>query len=392
MDNTPTSFGLWLQMRRQALDLTQQELAERIACSRSLIRKIEADERRPSAQLAELLAAHLQIRPDERALFLQVARQALRVEHLGALTTPATLPLPSLTELLPAAPPPFQSTPRNQADQTKGVTLPTPITPLVGRATDLAALSQLLHDPACRQITLVGLGGTGKTRLALAVAAHQRNLFPDGICFVALTPVGDPHLLATTIATALGITLTATSEARQAIIDFLQQRHYLLILDNAEHLLAHMTLAADIVAQTHHVKILVTSRERLNLQSEWVFEVQGLPFPPLLRLQPQDNAADLLDEYSALQLFVERARQRMSNFDFVANWKEIVRICQLVEGMPLGIELAAAWVRMLTCQEIADEIERNIDFLSVNLRDLPLRHRSLRAVIEHSWALLTPTE
>ncbi|MFN8495061.1 MAG: helix-turn-helix domain-containing protein [Caldilineaceae bacterium] len=218
---TPTSFGLWLQARRQALGLTQQELADHVHCSRSLIRKIEADERRPSQEIAELLAEHLQIRAEARTLFFKVARQELRIEQLAQVMAPPVHPLP--VEALPT---------RNQAAQTRRSGLPLPTTTLVGRTTKLAMLSQLLHDPACRLLTLVGLGGISKTRLALAAAAHAQALFPDGVYFVSLAAISDGQLLLPTLAGALDLPLQAAGEAKQQLLNHLHNRCLLLVLDS----------------------------------------------------------------------------------------------------------------------------------------------------------------
>jgi predicted ATPase len=143
---------------------------------------------------------------------------------------------------------------------------------------------------------------------------------------------------------------------------------------------------SDILNAAPRIKILVTSRARLNLQGEWVLEVPGMAFPP-------DTTSERLEEYSAVQLFVQSAQRVQAGFTLSDEDKPpVARICQLVEGMPLGIELAAAWVRMLSCREIADEMARSVDFLATTLRDVPERHRSMRAVFEYSWTLLTPQE
>ncbi|CAN5846156.1 hypothetical protein BH10CHL1_BH10CHL1_14590 [soil metagenome] len=392
---TPTSFGLWLQARRKTLGLTQQDLAERIACSRSLIRKIEADERRPSRQIAELLTDSLQISAEERPLFLRVARQEMRIDRLAGVTALPPQPLSILAELLdptpPVAPPSpvgeQQALPKNPPSSN----LPKPLMPLIGRAAELAAIQNLLHDPRCRLITLIGLGGIGKTRLAIEAAGTA--LFPDGVYFIALAPLLDQQLIVPTIAAALGISLQGAEEPQKQLSDYLQARHLLLVLDNAEHLLNGVVLAAALLQEAQNLKLLVTSRERLNLQNEWVFEVQGLPIPLLLAaFDAQAEYGTQVSQYTAIQLFVDRAQRAHTRFDPAEHWQAILRICQLVEGLPLGIELAAVWVNVLSCQEIAQEIERNIDFLSTNLRDLPPRHRSLRAAIGHSWVLLTTEE
>lgn len=356
------SFGAWVQQRRKALNLTQDELARRAGCSLSAIRKIESDERRPSRQVAELLAEHLRLPPDQRELFSRVARAELRVDRL---------PLPAPDSSEGAAPP---------------LRIPAPPTPLVGREPELAALTRLLDDPQCRLLTLAGPGGIGKTRLAIEAASHRQAAFLEGACFVPLASLASADFLVPAIADALGFAFQGQVEPRLQLIHHLRGKQILLVLDNVEHLLSGAGLFAEILERAPKVTLLVTSRERLNLLGEWVFEIQGLPVPPA-------GQAEHLDDYSATALFVQSARRARAGFELKAEERlAAARICRMVEGMPLGIELAAAWVPILSCREIAREIERNLDFLATSLRDVPARHRSLRAVFDHSWKLLAPEE
>ncbi len=265
---------------------------------------------------------------------------------------------------------------------------PLPATPLVGRAAELAQIQQRLADPNCRLLTLVGVGGMGKTRLALAIAQSCPDRFADGCVFVPLAAVNDGRFLITSIANSLRFSFYGRSAPRQQLLDYLRPKNLLLILDNFEHLLTTVDLLSEIQSQAPNVKILVTSRERLHLHGEWLVEVRGLRYPKDSR---NDTAAPR-SEFTAIQLFQQSARRLIPNFSAAENWPAITRICQFVDGLPLGIELAAAWVRALPCHEIAAEIERNRDMLSTNLRDLPERHRSLRSVFDHSWHLLTAPE
>ncbi len=267
----------------------------------------------------------------------------------------------------------------------KPATRPLPTTPLVGRATELAQIWQRLTDPDCRLLTLIGVGGMGKTRLALAVAHHYPDLFTDGCAFVSLAPVSDARFLTAAIADALGFSFYGRSAPQQQLLDYLRQKRLLLILDNFEHLLAGADLLPKIWSQAPHVQLLVTSRERLQLRGEWVMAVHGLSYPA-------DGTAVSRQDHAAIQLFLQTARRLAADFSAEDNLEAIARICQLVDGLPLGIELAAAWVRALPGREIAAEIKTNLDFLATSLRDLPERHRSLRAVFDHSWNLLTATE
>jgi predicted ATPase/transcriptional regulator with XRE-family HTH domain len=362
-------FGEWLKFRRKELDLTQTELAQRAGCSVPALRKIEAGDRRPSKQLAELLARSLEIPSEEQTTFIKVARGELSVERLSV--SPRT------------AGDRYQSAPK--PDQTRG-NLPGMLTAFIGREPELAALSQLLGDPQCRLLTLTGAGGIGKTHLAIEVASRHPDLFPDGSWFVSLAPLRSPEFLIPTIAEALNFRFQDPVKPLDQLLGYLREKRTLLILDNFEHLLDGAGLVTDILKRSPQVKLLITSRERLNLLSEWVFEIQGLPVPV-------SDQAEHFEQYSSVALFLQSARRTQTDIearDEERHW--VGRICQLLEGMPLGIELAAAWVGMLTCEEIAREIERNLDFLEVPLRDLPERHRSLRATLDHSWNLLNPEE
>jgi len=367
---TETSFGALISRRRKALGLLQKELALQVGCSVTAVQKIERDERRPSRAMAERLAEALDVRADERATFVLVARGERLIERL----LPVSEPILPIADLRPA---------RGR------VALPVVSTPLFGRDTELAAISRLLHDPQCRLVTLIGPGGIGKTQLAIEAVTQQHGLLADGGAFVALAPVVGREQMVSTIADALGLVLYSATDRADQLIAALRAKTLLLVLDNVEHLLpetACVTLIRDLLRDAPGVKLLATSREPLRLQAEWVFEVQGLPVP-------ESAEPDALEASSAAQLFLQRARQAHVGFILAAEDREAVwRICQLVAGLPLGIELAAAWVATLSCQEIAHEIQRTIDFLTATARDLPDRHRSIRAAFEHSWALLSAEE
>jgi predicted ATPase/transcriptional regulator with XRE-family HTH domain len=369
---TELSFGAWIRRRRKALDMLQKDLADRVGCSVSALQKIELDERRPSRELAERMAVCLDVPPNERAAFVQIARGERLVEQLADSHPPAA-PAPV------SAPAPARARPA----------LPMPPTPLVGRDVELAAIARLLDASQCQLLTLVGPGGIGKTRLAVETVAQRHEAHMDGAAFVSLAPVVSREQTVTAIADALGCVLYGATDRADQLVRHLREQELLLVLDNFEHVLVDpgcIDLVGDLVNGAPGLTLLVTSREPLNLQQEWVFDVHGLPLPT----SPELNA---LEESSAAQLFVQRARQVGANVTATVDEREAVwQICRLVEGLPLGLELAAAWVRTLSCQEIAQEIQRNVDVLATSARDVPTRHRSMRAVFEHSWALLSSAE
>ncbi len=372
-EDSPLCFGEWLKRRRQALDLTQEQLAQRACCSVFAIRKIEMGERRPSKQLAGLLAQSLEIPPEDQAAFIKAARGELSVERLASL----------------ARAPARDSQPAARSGAVSGNlpkpapgSLPRVLTPFIGREPELSALGRLLREPQCLLLTIVGSGGVGKTRLAIEAAGQCKDCFPDGAWFVPLAPLNSPALLVPAIAEALNFRFQDRANPKAELLRYLREKKALLLMDNAEHLLDGVDLFAEILRDCPGVKLLVTSRERLDLLSEWVFEILGLPVPP-------GEQAEQFAAYSAVALFLQSARRVQAGFALRQEERGcVLKICMVLEGMPLGIELAAAWVGLLTCGEIAAEIERNIDFLAVSMRDLPERHRSLRATLDYSWKLL----
>jgi len=376
------SFGYWVRRRRKALDLTQEELAAQVNCSGALIRKIEADERRPSRTIAELLVKALAIEPAEAATFLRVARGEQAVSHLAR-----------------AALPPLTRAEATAATQPAAVTLPPgplplPPNPLVGRQVELTTLRQLLHDPDCRLLTIAGVGGMGKTRLALTLAHQVQGDFADGAFFVNLAAIEHPTLVATALANTLGLTFAGPTPPEAQVASHLRHKQILLVLDNFEHLLAGATFVGELVATAPRLKVLVTSREPLGLQAEWVFILNGLATVPTAQPNVEADAAPAL--VSAVELFLQRANQIAVGFRLTAaNVEAIQQICQLVEGLPLAIELAATWVRTLNCTEIARQIAQDSHFLATHgplVRDLPARHRSITGVFDHSWRLLNADE
>ena len=276
--------------------------------------------------------------------------------------------------------------------------LPPSPTPFVGRETELAELAEFLADPDCRLVTLVGPGGIGKSRLALQAAADQMGSFVHGVTFVSLAPVSSLELLVSAIADAVSFSFREQQDPEEQLLDYLREKELLLVLDSIEHILQGADLVSKIIRRAPGVIIIATSRERLNLQEESVYAVDGLGYPKIEgnsteKSSQSKESTDSLDDYSAVELFRQQARRVYDDFslsDGAAPY--VVRICQLVEGLPLGVELAASWIRVRSCRDIAREIEHNIDILSTDLRNVPERQRSIRATFEYSWQLLSPEE
>ncbi len=265
-------------------------------------------------------------------------------------------------------------------------TRPLQLTPFIGREKELADIATRLARPDCRLLSLVGPGGIGKTRLAIQAASQQLHSFTHGVFFIPLTTVNSAESLALTVAENCKFSLQGAQAPKIQLLNYLGEKTMLLVLDNFEHLVAEAQFLLELLEHCPGLKILVTSLERLNVKGEWILEVAGLDYP-------DDSASRNLNAYSAVQLFVESASRHCPTFALTdANGRDLARICQLVQGVPLGIELAAAWVSTLSCAEIASEIERDLDFLTTSLRDVPERHRSLRAVFEHAWNSLAAEE
>ena len=267
-------------------------------------------------------------------------------------------------------------------DATPPHNLPPQLTPFVGRKTELSELGKLLADPQPRLVTVVGPGGMGKTRLALEAAAVKLGAFEHGVFFVSLAPIPSAEGIVPTVADALGFSFYEGGEPRQQLFDYLRRKNLLLVMDNYEHLLEGADLVSDVLRIAPEVKVLVTSRARLNLQGEQLFPLAGLEHPDWET--PEDAAL-----YSAVELFLLSARRVRPDFELRGeDLTYLTRICRLVGGMPLGVLLAAGWVDMLSPKRIAAEISRSLDFLETEERDVPARQRSMRAVFDHSRSLL----
>ncbi len=265
--------------------------------------------------------------------------------------------------------------------------LPADTTALIGRELEKAQVGQLLSQDGERLVTIVGLGGMGKTRLALAVGVDMLEKYRNGVYFVDLAPLDDPDEIGLAIASALNYQAPDNSRALfPQLLKTISRQNLLLILDNFEQLLDGAAVVNEVLQACPEIAVLATSRQRLNLASESRYELGGLATPE------GDTQEDAL-EYAAVQLFVangKRAQPELCLTD--ENVTHIIRICQMMQGLPLGLVLAASWLDLLSPAEIAAEIERNLDFLAADLTDLPPRQRSIQAVFDHSWQMLTPLE
>ena len=272
--------------------------------------------------------------------------------------------------------------------------LPIPSTKFIGRQQELKQIESQLSDPACWLLTLLGQGGSGKTRLAIEIAQYQINNFTHGVYFIPLSAVKDQQSFAPTIARAMGLTLGQHGPTpEEQLLDFLREKSLLMILDSFEGLTQWTGLLAQIHSNASEVKMLVTSRHRLHLQGEWVIGINGLDYPPERAQKASGRTGEGLKTYSAVELFLQASHRTCVTFQpEPEDMAAIHQITQLLEGMPLGLELAATWVNTLSCHEISQEIKRGLDILETTLVDIPDRQRSIRAVFDYSWNLLSNRE
>ncbi|MFW6867036.1 ATP-binding protein [Nocardioides sp. CPCC 206347] len=265
--------------------------------------------------------------------------------------------------------------------------LPADLTSFVGRRSEAHAVRQLLS--ADRLVTLTGVGGVGKTRLALRVAHDLRRAFPDGVCLVELANLKDPDLLPHTLNDALGIREQSAS-ATSVLADYLRPRHTLLVLDNCEHLLeTTATLVDRLLRAAPKLRVLATSRQALMIAGEHMYPVPTLPVPDVdVRLAPGSAT-----QFAAVSLFAARAAAVVPGFEITPdNEQAVIQLCQRLEGIPLAIELAAVRLRILTVDELAHRLDNRFDLLREGSRNLPERHQTLQALIDWSHELCTPAE
>lgn len=263
-----------------------------------------------------------------------------------------------------------------------------PRTTLLGRIDELALISETLQNPECRLLTLVGLGGSGKTSLAVEAANRNAFIFSDGASFCSLASLAPTESPAAALAQALGISCAGVHDAQAQVVKYLHSKEMLLVLDNVEHLraaewIAHLLHAAP------RIVILATARHAIGIHAEWRIEVRGLAYP-------QEGSCAAWSEalcFPAVQLFIQHAAQVRPGFILTEDTTpDVLRICRQVEGLPLALQLAASWVNVMPCAEIADAIDTSLDFLTASWRDMPLRQQGLRATFDYSWNLLSAEE
>jgi predicted ATPase/DNA-binding XRE family transcriptional regulator len=370
--NERAEFSVWLRKRRRELDLTQEELAELVGCSRDLIKKIELAQRRPSRQMAELLAEHLIVPIEQRPAFVQLARSTQEAR---------------LLTLVPTAP--RESGKLPQAPTGSLNNLPAPVSSFIGREKELAAVREILSREDVRLLTLTGPGGTGKTRLALQAASGLADKFADGLYFIELAPLAIPALVTYEIAQALGIREASDQPLLNTLKEYLKNRHICFLLDNYERLIEAAGLVGELLQAAPSLKVLVTSRVPLHIRGEKQFNVPPLHLPDSMRLPPLEQ----LTRYEAVRLFIERATDVKSDFMVTNDNASIVaQICARLDGLPLAIELAAAHIKFLSPQAILLRFQRRLRELTGGARDAHARHQSLHNTLEWSHELLSVDE
>ncbi|MBZ5625278.1 MAG: helix-turn-helix domain-containing protein [Acidobacteriia bacterium] len=357
--NGERPFGHWLSDRRRTLHLTQAELARRVGCATVTLQKIEADERRPSKDMAGWLAEALRVKSEDRAAFVEFAR--------------------------------FE-TPSSRAHQfwpSHSTNLAAALPALIGRDRDVAAVRKRLSGEGVRLLTLTGPPGVGKTSLSLHVAASLLDEFHHGVFFVPLAPLRDPQLVAVAIAQTLGVNTTGGRSPAHVLKEYLGNKHLALVLDNFEHLLAGAPLLAELLAACPWLSFLVTSRAPLRLRGERQFPVQPLALPdPATWPLPE-----VLGQCPAVALFVDRAKAVEPDFALTErNAASVAEICTRLDGLPLAIELVAARTKLLPPEALLARLSGRVVLSSDGLSDVPERHHTMRKAIDWSYGLLSPEE
>ena len=356
------SFGAWLRQQRRALDLTQKAFAERVGCAEITVRRMEADEYKPSNELAFVLFEKLGIPEPERPQWVRFARGLAAYPNHQITSYP----------------------PREQKTN-----LPIPLTSFIGRERDVERIQHRLAE--YRLVTLIGVGGIGKTRLSQQTANQLIDNYADGVWLVELAALNDPTLVPQSVATVFGIQQGASqSTLVETLIHFLHTKTILLILDNCEHLLdACAELADKLLKSCPNLKILDTSREALGIIGEALYQIPSLTIPDIQQI----STIEKLNDYESIRLFNERAQLVQMNFELTKeNASSLVQICSRLDGIPLAIELAAVHIQTLSAEQIAEQLDQCFHILTGGSRTALPKHRTLQASIDWSWRLLDDSQ
>jgi predicted ATPase/transcriptional regulator with XRE-family HTH domain len=362
------SFGEWLKRRRRSLGFTQEQLAQQLNCSTIMLRKIEAEERRPSAQMIQQLVKILKIPQSEIGKFQSFARGNLSssIKELEA-----NFPWQANTAL-----------PRSN--------FPTSITSFIGREAELSLIREYIVNANIRLITLTGPPGIGKTRLGLQVMRGSLSHFADGVFFVPLAPLENSSQMTPAIFQALGYIESKNQFTIEQLLKGIADKQMLIMLDNLEHLIEDAALLASrLLSACPRLKILATSRESLRIPGEWIFPVPALDFPQ------ETKSIDLgnLSDFSALTLFAERARAVNLGFSLnPENLQAVASICARLEGVPLAIELIASRVRFMAPQRLLEQMDEQFILSADGRRAVPARQKTLHNAIQWSYSLLPSEE
>lgn len=362
------SFGYWLRLKRKSLDLTREGMAGRVGCSAATIRKLEAEERRPSQQIAERLAEVFEIPKSEREKFLRFARGEIAL-------APARNPQNIVWE--------------RTHDATRS-NLPAPVTRLIGREKEIADLHERLSKTDARLLTLIGPPGIGKTRLSIEVARKSLATFRDGAFLVEFAPLDDASHIAPTIVQTLGYTDISNRPALDLLKYGIGDKQMLLVLDNCEHLIDDIApLASGLLSACPRLKILATSRESLRVPGEHLYPVPTLDIPKEISLIDINNAK----QFPALTLFTERAHAARPDFFLNAeNLQAVASICSQLDGLPLAIELLASRLRLMTPQALLERMSGQFVLSADGMRAVTARQKTLKNAIQWSYDSLPKEE
>jgi predicted ATPase/DNA-binding XRE family transcriptional regulator len=362
------SFGYWLRLKRKALDLTLEGLADRVGCSASTIRKLEDEERRPSTQIAERLADIFNIPQTERASFLRFARGN---QQAAPMETKEAFPWYTSSK-----------SPRSN--------IPATLTSLIGREKEIADIREYLLKADIRLVTLIGPPGIGKTRLSIESARAALSDFPEGVFFVALAPLNDPNLIPQTVAQSLGYVQASNLPIEGQLQEGIGNKRMLIVLDNCEHLIeAAASLASSLLSSCSRLKILATSRESFRITGEWLYRVPAFDISEEVSSITLESASN----FPALTLFAERARAVEPAFSLNAeNIQMVSAICAHLDGLPLAIELIAARIRLMSPQVLLERLSSPFVLAAAGMRDAADRQKTLNNAIGWSYNFLSEEE